>query len=96
MKKAGDFLRLVFHPQCLSVFCTKKQLPVRVPRQLIKDYANDPNGPKMLALRAQRKHEMQVSFTVLGGRIRYDKDIFEKGKTQRMGDIAKVLCGKGE
>jgi len=29
-------------------------------RQLIKDYANDPNGPKMLALRAQRKHEMQV------------------------------------
>ena len=71
---------------------------MRVPRQLIKDYANDPNGPKMLALRAQRKHEMQVSFTVLGawGQIKYDKDIFEKGKTQRMGDIAKVLCGKGE
>ena len=66
MKKAGDFLRLMFPPQCLSVFCTKKQLPVRVPRQLIKDYANDPNGPKMLALRAQRKHEMQVGFTVLG------------------------------
>ena len=64
MKKAGDFLRLVFHPPCLSVFCNKKT--VRVPRQLIKDYANDPNGPKMLALRAQRKHEMQVSFTVLG------------------------------
>ena len=42
-------------------------LTVRVPRQLIKDYANDPNGPKMLALRAQRKHEMQVRFTVLGG-----------------------------
>ena len=84
MKKAGDFLRLVFHPQYLSVFCTKKQLPVRVPRQLIKDYANDPNGPKMLALRAQRKHEMQVSFTVLGawGQIKYDKDIFEKGKTE--------------
>ena len=65
-----------------TVFCTKKKLPVRVPRQLIKDYANDPNGPKMLALRAQRKHEMQVRFTVLGGRIRYDKDIFEKGKTE--------------
>ena len=57
---------------------------MRVPRQLIKDYANDPNGPKMLALRAQRKHEMQVSFTVLGawGQIKYDKDIFEKGKTE--------------
>ena len=70
MKKAGDFLRLMFPPQCLSVFCNKKT--VRVPRQLIKDYANDPNGPKMLALRAQRKHEMQVSFTVLGAWGRSD------------------------
>ena len=60
---------------------------MRVPRQLIKDYANDPNGPKMLALRAQRKHEMQVSFTVLGacGRLNTKKNIFEKGKTERMG-----------
>ena len=33
---------------------------MRMYRQLIKDYANEPNGPKMLALRAQRKHEMQV------------------------------------
>ena len=71
-------------------------MTVRVPRQLIKDYANDPNGPKMLALRAQRKHEMQVSFTVLGGKIRYDQDIFEKAKQSEWGGNGKVLCGKGE
>ena len=94
MKKAGDFLRLVFHPPCLSVFCNKKT--VRVPRQLIKDYANDPNGPKMLALRAQRKHEMQVRFTVLGGADQIRSRHFRERKTERMGDIGKVLSGKGE
>jgi len=35
-------------------------------RDLIKTYANDPNGPKMLALRSQRKYEMQV----LNGTVR--------------------------
>lgn len=71
-------------------------------KTLIKDYCNDPNGPKMLALRAQRKQEMQI----LNGTLRAfdtrckncaaaDHRTWECQDTQRQDTIVCENCGGG-